>query len=305
MSNIFRKVAGVSASAVLLNRVTFISPGGNDTAIVWDKLSRDKYVDIARDIQLGYPNIEQVMFAEYDNTKNLYRGQMAGGEYCGNATRALGYLIAGGKDAVVELDVSGADGFQTVIIKDGMAKTSVPILSSEPVIVNEDGEFFVQLGGISHLVSFRSQKSFELIGKLDSVEKRREYIFNILSNNMMASSPAIGVMLVDNGDRNSMGLDPYVFVRKTGTLYNETACGSGTAAVAMAEAYMKGNGIDSISLVQPSGMIITSSVSYDNKKFGLVQIDGLVSILYDGVLNLSSQNTKQKAGFYNGDTYTL
>ncbi len=77
---------------ILLEKVTFVRPGGNDTAIVWDSVAREEQGDISKDIQRQYESIEQVMYVEHDDD-NQIRGQMAGGEFCGNATRSLGYLL--------------------------------------------------------------------------------------------------------------------------------------------------------------------------------------------------------------------
>jgi diaminopimelate epimerase len=78
---------------IKLNRVTFTRPAGNDTAIIWDQLDRGDYPYIASLIQRDFSNIEQVMFVETKSQTGLVHGQMAGGEFCANATRSLAYLL--------------------------------------------------------------------------------------------------------------------------------------------------------------------------------------------------------------------
>ena len=64
----------------ILNRVVIASPGGNDTAIVFDDIPRHEQGDLSKLIQENYPGVEQVMYAEIEDGR-VY-GQMAGGEFC-------------------------------------------------------------------------------------------------------------------------------------------------------------------------------------------------------------------------------
>ena len=69
------------------------------------------------------------------------------------------------------------------------------------------------------------------------------------------------------------------WVKEINTLFYETACGSGTTAICMVEAYMKKQSVE-IDVLQPSGLIITSYINYNEGDFtkaiilGNVETDG-------------------------------
>jgi diaminopimelate epimerase len=283
-----------------LSRVTFVSPGGNDTAIVWDQMNRKLYGIVSKYIQEAYGNIEQVMFAEKDPKTGMYRGQMAGGEYCGNATRSFGYMLLNGQNGEIEVEVSGAIQKQKVTVLDGQSATQIPLgyqgaLGDKDTIqLAQNGEYIVKMGGIAHLASYQFQKTFQLLSKTFNPERRKDIIRGIIGGGALADFPAAGVMLVTRTERGDFILDPYVYVAETQTIYNETACGSGTAAVAMVEAFRRNQSIPSIKVLQPSGMNIEAKVGYRNKKFENVCISGGVEVLYDGEIVLQGLSDNQE-----------
>ena len=91
-----------------LQRVTIVRPGGNDTAIVWDDIPRDLQSRLAARLQTTYPGVEQVMFVEKDTANDRVKGQMAGGEFCGNATRCLLYTSSSPRDGLLSRMPSSA-----------------------------------------------------------------------------------------------------------------------------------------------------------------------------------------------------
>ncbi len=85
--------------------LTILNPGGNITALIKRipaSLPLRKLINDA--VMKQFPEVEQVGF--YTKQARL---QMAGGEFCGNATRCLAYLLLGGKPGKVSLNVSGAN----------------------------------------------------------------------------------------------------------------------------------------------------------------------------------------------------
>jgi len=73
-----------------------------------------------------------------------------------------------------------------------------------------------------------------------------------------------------------------VYVKAIDTLYAETACGSGTAAIALAVSAQRNNSSATIQIDQPSGHPLHARTSYSNNNFKSVFIAGEVSILYEG-----------------------
>ena len=109
-----------------LKRVVIVRPGGNDTAIIFDSIPRGEQVELSLRIQKAYPGIEQVMFVERGMQERV-RGQMAGGEFCGNTTRSLGFVLRDGKEGMETIEVSGANQPACVFVSGGGAKTSIPL----------------------------------------------------------------------------------------------------------------------------------------------------------------------------------
>ncbi len=70
-----------------------INPGGNITAIVRGQYSQKNKLLIAAKILTQNKKIEQVGFWE-KSRKSAAKLKMAGGEFCGNATRALAYAVS-------------------------------------------------------------------------------------------------------------------------------------------------------------------------------------------------------------------
>ncbi len=84
--------------------LTILNPGGNITALINGipaTRSRRKRINDA--VMKNFANVEQVGF--FDSA--AARLEMAGGEFCGNATRCLTYLLLGGKPGKLSLNVSG------------------------------------------------------------------------------------------------------------------------------------------------------------------------------------------------------
>ena len=80
------------------------SPGGNDTALVLKGVKNSKTRKIISDkIMEENLNIEQVGFIDTDSNKLT----MAGGEFCGNATRCAIYEFLKGREGKIDIEVSG------------------------------------------------------------------------------------------------------------------------------------------------------------------------------------------------------
>src|SRR5579872_2033523 len=83
-----------------------IRPGGNDTTLLIG-IPQPKSRKIINDTIMSiYPNIEQVGFVSL--TPGNVELTMAGGEFCGNATRRTAWLALNGQNRNLEIKVSGA-----------------------------------------------------------------------------------------------------------------------------------------------------------------------------------------------------
>ena len=251
---------------VLLNRVTFVRSSGNNTAFVWDHVARENQGCVSKKIQKQFRNIEQVMFIEQD--KGLIYGQMAGGEFCGNATRSLGYLLMKGRNGSITLDVSGASKPQNVSVNGQFSRTSIPIINNFECVKADEDNFIVEMEGIAFLISTKDDPHDD------------SQVMEMLNNkNLCDLYPASGIIFLTKVRDDKYAMHPHVFVRDTGTLYYETACGSGTTAVGLLLSKQSGKSLGDIEICQPSGMSIFVSVERTEKEFLYAYIDGPIEIL--------------------------
>jgi len=286
-------------NAEIFNRVTVARPGGNDTAIVWDYVPRASQGAVSLNIQKIYPGVEQVMFVEKQKNTQLVRGQMAGGEFCGNATRSLGYLLLGAKDGSVDVEISGATRPLNVEVRNGFSKTQIPILNNLECIksVNGTGEYVAKLEGISFLIAFKDTCNGKQVSVIVDLEKRKQQVLNILREYKLSDEPASGLLVLNRKENGDIYLDPYVYVRDTGTLYYESGCGSGSTAVGLMLAKQSGASIVDQKIIQPSGMGLYVSVDRNEKAFLSATVSGPIELLLDGKMYLSKKWREPKLAF--------
>jgi diaminopimelate epimerase len=80
-----------------------------------------------------------------------------------------------------------------------------------------------------------------------------------------------------------ISIDPVVWVRDIQTLFYETACASGTAAVAIAEALKQKRSLNRLSVLQPSGIPLLTTVRLSKGKVLFAEIGGPVKILKENI----------------------
>ncbi|MDP2860405.1 MAG: hypothetical protein Q8N98_01670 [bacterium] len=245
-------------------------PGGNDTALVEPfvdgKILRRKVNDA---IMVSYPNIEQVGFVDKANR----RLEMAGGEFCGNATRSAAFYFLDGRPGIINIKISGINkGIVAGIDPKNNVWTEIPIYSDIKRVRKVDNLTIVELKGITQVVVSGKGLSF--------VEKTiKDRAFDILKSlNLIRTCKAAGVMFTSEKN-GRVAIDPVVWVRDIQTLFYETACASGTAAVGMVEALKRNKNINNMSITQPSGSEIKVSVLVDKNRFKKVKISGKIQVL--------------------------
>lgn len=249
-----------------------LRPGGNDTALVIGVETDPKRRKVINDqIMNQYANVEQVGFVNLDpNNAEL---MMAGGEFCGNATRSTAWQVLRGKEGEISIKVSGVGSkLQTGVDKEGNAWAQMPIYADpSKVTLLEDGRAIVAMEGITHVV-------MEDIYPDASPEELKEITLNILKKLGLAESvPASGVMFISPSE-SGVSMRPVVLVRDIDTLFYETACGSGTTAVGLLEALKRGESVN-LSVTQPTGMSINVRVAFDGFEFKQATISGPVEVL--------------------------
>jgi diaminopimelate epimerase len=248
-----------------------VNPAGNITCLVVTKVPREKYMDLARKI-LASPDqdFEQVGFIVNETTM-----EMAGLEFCGNASRAFGLWSAKkqgikGK-ANIAVRVSGIENLFEVFVDTDTDYTQATMPLPEKIEIIHEGIIpacprllKVYLGGIMHFVVLDMDYS--------------ESIFKAIKNYGIENfnPPALGVMFVDS---KNYSMVPIVYVKEVDTTYHEGSCGSGTVAaiIALAEKCpVEEDGLH-CELVQPKGMI-SASLYKKNDIITKITIEGPVEI---------------------------
>ncbi|MDR0879778.1 MAG: hypothetical protein LBN09_03630 [Clostridioides sp.] len=291
-------------------------PSGNDTALVegngFDEVEK-KFINDR--IMEKHTNIEQVGFLE----QNENRLEMAGGEFCANASRCAAHYYLKGRKGELNINVSGLEGEMIAGIDDdgdvwckGLIKSGEKI--EKAVTKLDRGVYKISLEGITHLVvenanllkearleeeekeeaqeeTEESQKEAQSKGSEpidkhtkkysneDSNEKIKELAVKLIDKYFVSDPNAIGVMFVTStGD--VIDMKPVVWVKKIDTLFYETACSSGSIAVAIYKSFVE-NSSQKLNILQPSGQWIMAETELKDGRITDTRISGVIST--DGI----------------------
>lgn len=260
-------------------RFDILRPGGNNTALVRGIITDpEKRKKINDQIMKFYPNVEQVGFINLQENPELV---MAGGEFCGNATRSTIWLALNGNAGEIMIQVSGVTSqLRAGITSNGEAYSQMPVYEN-PEKIQKDSDptnFIVEMEGITHLIRFCADEIKDL-----SVEDTKKAAMALIIEKKLDQCPAAGIIYTEKSDEG-WKIIPVVYVRDINTLFYETACGSGTAALGLVLAKQQGKSIKDVSIQQPSGLSIKISVNFNGEKFIDAQISGPITPLQEGIL---------------------
>ncbi len=255
------------------------SPSQNTTVFITGRCSPSLYGKIARAaMSYEYLNAEQVGFITRPEDKgSVIRLEMAGGEFCGNASlAAAAYAVYKGisDKTNFNIEVSGADyplecNVKAVspFIYNAECEMPKPISVEKHTVNIEDHNLtgsLVNFDGISHYVFDKWQED-KL--KLDMVLEA------VLSS---VEAKAVGVIPYKKLDRDRYEIMPYVWVRETGSRVFERGCGSGSMALGI---HLKGQVEGELNIVQPGGIITVKT-----HKKNLISTN--VKFTCEGLLNI-------------------
>lgn len=240
-------------------------PSGNITIFVMTPVLRDDYVNTAEKLLALPYQAEQVAFVTGD-----YSFDMAGLEFCGNATRAFGMIAAkGDQEQILSIVTSGIDSPVPVNVdpKNKYSAAQMPLPLSVTDVSWQDEELkingtLVDFGGIMHLVVTGLPASAEIFEKIKKLAMDQ------------LDPPALGVMFYDPAGSSMVPMVPVVYVRDIDTVYFEGSCASGTAA---ASCFLAREGTHTYSIQQPAGCL-SSTVTKHNGAITSVTVEGVVDI---------------------------
>ena len=240
-------------------------PAGNITIFVLNGVANRKERAQAARALLADPALkaEQAGFVfPPQKAGSLWRLEMMGGEFCGNAARSFGLLAA---------RLTGLSGRHTLMIESSGASAPLPVHidtgagSAEVEISAPAGETCIEYGrrrfpvymfeGISHIIAENIESGEDLarllIRALVSQGKTEGGHFD-----------AVGVMFYDTKKRF---LRPAVWVKATDTLVFESSCGSGSAALGAWTARNAADIEETLALAQSGGVISVRIVKQGGK----------------------------------------
>ena len=240
-------------------KVLRADPAGNITLFVLTPVPAEQRGGLAEKL-MAMPEFAAEQVGYQCDVPDGFDGymEMAGGEFCGNASRAYGYMTAldkglSGKHHLV-LKVSGSDTPVEVDVDTdaGTARAKMPL--PQDVMKKEAGGktgILVDLGGIAHFV-------------VNDVEPSEEY-FAIAEKEIfekMRPLDAFGVMFRDSSKGT---LTPFVKVPAANSLFREGSCGSGSLSVVTAETLDKPDGDYAMDIIQPAGVVRAEVVRRSGK----------------------------------------
>ena len=223
-------------------------PTKNITALITTPTEIADQSTVAGRIMKKEPTCEQAGFVRL--SADGVKLRMAGGEFCGNAAMSAAALWCSefGKDrGRVTSEISGADRPLSISVKkldDGEYACSVPmpaVLSAEEAVLDGYAVTRVDMNGIVHLVTEEKLPD----AAAETLVKRWCGLYG---------ADALGLMQLD-GD----SLKPLVYVPGADTLFWESSCASGTAAVGAYLFVRSGKSVRR-SIIQPGG-VLTVDVS--------------------------------------------
>jgi len=236
-----------------------LNPGGNKTALVIGNNYNFKERKIINEkILRDNPIVEQVGFI----SESKRRLEMAGGEFCMNATRCAIWEYLNGEEGKIELEVSGLrEKIVGGITKQKQVYFTMNIGKQIEEIIEVNGIFnFIKLDGI--LIAVVNEiNSEEYIENLRKDEEKTKLKLKNIMKTFNTKENAVGIILLEKSNGKTK-INPIIWVKTLDTLYYETACGTGSLATAIYKNYKQD--INELDVLQPSGYSISIKLNENN-----------------------------------------
>ena len=245
-------------------KIVRADPAGNITVFVLNAVPAEQRSEIARAI-LAKKELaaEQVAFRTGEN-----RIDMAGGEFCGNASRAFGMLLAKERGirgkAELLIEISGCDGPVKVSVDTESHEAAADMPLPRSVLERAVGDVrgtLVDLGGIAHFVTEEAEPELAFF-------RRAESLFD--------GFPGVGAYGVIFLEKGGSRIYPLIRVPAAESLVWEGSCGSGSVACAVRRS-LEIEGEYAENYIQPAGNII-ASVTRKNGRIVNARIGGRVEL---------------------------
>ena len=250
-------------------RCSLFDPTGNITALVEGAAEPIRQPEIAAALMRRCPEVEQVGFVRFfpDSPEIQAELRMAGGEFCGNASMSAAALYClrcgrrGNGEETLRLRVSGAENPVELRLRRMEDDSFRAAVRMPPALAVSRRDFsfetrsgplvLVQMQGIAHLIVGETSPFFALREDRAAAERAVKHWCAALS------SACLGLMFLE-GDGAVRDLTPLVYVPGSGTMFWESSCASGSAAVGLALAKAVGAAVE-LTLREPGGCLRVKS----------------------------------------------
>lgn len=244
-------------------RYNILDPTGNITALVESPVERAQYQTTAAAIMRLHPEVEQVGFLLPAGADGLPTLQMAGGEFCGNATMCAAALLRlrGLSGDRISFHVSGAAQPLEVCLREtGDGAFSAELQMPQAREITERVFAFeslrgslplVRMEGISHIVIESDSAFFKL---LDDRPRAEQAVRSFCAE---LGAEGLGLLFLE-GEGSERRMTPLVYIPGSGTVFWENSCASGSAAAGMYLAHA-GRASGEVDMLEPGGILTVTS----------------------------------------------
>jgi diaminopimelate epimerase len=203
---------------------------------------------------------------------------MMGGEFCGNATCALGWVLSD-RDNFLHgfIEVSGKEEPVLVSIVADKVKMEVPTTYNMRFADELKSKIIIKVEGITHVICTQPPP-------VDVYAEARK----ILNDLGLINEEAAGVLYTEPY-KDGVSITPVVWVRDTSSLMKEGACASGSICVAIWQAVVRKSEVVNLPVYQPSGSIIHVSAKINGATSAKTSIINKVMILEESELIMGTQ----------------
>lgn len=235
------------------------NPAGNITALViGDNYTSEERKLINDQIMKKDSRIEQVGFVSI-NEKKL---TMAGGEFCGNATRSAILYYKMRENEKLEINNQQIKG--GIIGNNVWCELSI---ENYKFSIIDEKIYKIELEGITIIV-INEEVSNEYLKKDIKVEAQK-----IIDKYNIRNNDAVGVMFLEKNDK--LKIYPVVWVKKVNTLFLENACGSGTIGASILKTILEPQN-SKYAIKQPSGEVLETEIKKENGKIAKAILKGKI-----------------------------
>jgi diaminopimelate epimerase len=242
-------------------------PAGNITIFVLDPVDGPPLRSALAKALLAEPSLkaEQAGFVipPAPGGKGLWRLEMMGGEFCGNAARSFGLYagresgLTGKQDISIEISGSGAPVLVHADLDESAAEAEIPGPRGEALLSWKGRSFPAYFfDGITQVIA-------------EGLEPQRDLVFGLLDQ---VPPTALGVMFYDPRRRFAR---PAVYVFAVESLVFESSCGSGAAALGV---YLSAGAAGGRWKIAQPGGVIEARVEKSGGKLAAVGIGGPVTL---------------------------